>query len=379
MRESGLEGRSVNTDLYPDAAFRDSKGRVVAAPRIIAAGEAVAGDIAAGNTATGSAPAGDATPGNTATGSAPAGAKVADTHCHLDMLQNPGLALARAAWHGVCFIVAVSDPTENAAETYDRAHHWQSAASQYLREWQGSATGESEHNCADAPPDVRILVGCHPHNAAKYNAELEQTLLALAKRQITCGIGEIGLDYHYDHSPRPRQREVFARQLQLAVELGLPIALHLREAHADGLAILREAGEFKAGILLHCYNLDYATLEPFLELGCHVAFGGPLTFKKCDYVRDAAIRTPLERLVVETDAPFMTPEPLRGTICGPAHTIFTAARLAELKLQSDRLVSVVDTNDIATNGISHNGAPTSQDVLQALYENARNLFDRNSE
>jgi hypothetical protein len=109
----------------------------------------------------------------------------------------------------------------------------------------------------------------------------------------------------------------------------LPVALHLREAHSDGLAILKEIGMPPAGTLLHCFNLDYATLEPFLELGCLVAFGGPLTFKKSDEARDAARRTPQSKIVTETDAPFMAPHPVRGVTCGPEHVIYTAARLAE--------------------------------------------------
>jgi TatD DNase family protein len=257
------------------------------------------------------------------------------------------------------------------------------------------------------PPQVRVLVGCHPHNAARYTPEVERTLKVLAARPVTSGIGEIGLDYHYDYSPRAAQREVFVRQLALAAELMLPVALHLREAHADGLAILREMVPLPGGIVLHCYNLDYATLEPFLMLGCHVAFGGPLTFKKSDEVRDAAARVPLGRLVTETDAPFMTPEPLRGTVCGPEHTVFTAALLAELKLTKKtagagatgasregvacRAAAREDTSHEASvrEGASREtrhqavtGRDTNREaiaILNTLYENARRLFDRERE
>jgi TatD DNase family protein len=138
----------------------------------------------------------------------------------------------------------------------------------------------------------------------------------------------------------------------------LPVALHLREAHDDGLEILRSEGLPQAGTLLHCFNLDFKTLKPFLDLGCYVAFGGPLTFKKCDDVRDAARQTPIERIVTETDAPFMAPEPIRGIVCGPEHTVFTAARLAD------------------TFGLS--GAAAT-DFLNRLYSNARGFFDRERE
>jgi TatD DNase family protein len=177
-------------------------------------------------------------------------------------------------------------------------------------------------------PTVRLISGCHPHNASKWSAKLEATLREVLADERCVGLGEIGLDYHYDNSPRDVQREVFRLQIRMAHELDLPIALHLREAHADGLAILREEGLPSAGTLLHCFNLDYATLEPFLELGCYVAFGGPVTFNKADEVRDAASRTPLERIVSETDCPFMAPHPIRGTICEPASIVFTVARLA---------------------------------------------------
>jgi TatD DNase family protein len=137
----------------------------------------------------------------------------------------------------------------------------------------------------------------------------------------------------------------------------MPVSLHLREAHDDGLRILREEGSPRAGALRHCFNRDFATLEPFLELGCHVAYGGPLTFKKGDDVRDAARRTPKNRIVTETDAPFMAPEPLRGTVCGPENTVFTAARLVELFDVEGR---------------------EAVRLLTQFFENARNFFDRDT-
>ena len=151
------------------------------------------------------------------------------------------------------------------------------------------------------------------------------------------GIGEVGLDYHYDNSPRDVQQQVFRRQIQLAHELGSTITLHMREAHDDGLRILKEEGVPKAGVLLHCFNLDYATLEPFLELGAMVAFGGPLTFKKADEVRDSAARCPLDRIITETDCPFMAPVPIRGSICEPASVIFVADVFRTLREEPDAL------------------------------------------
>ena len=132
-------------------------------------------------------------------------------------------------------------------------------------------------------------------------------------------------------SCKPFPAEAFRRQIRVAKEAGLPVVLHIREAHDDAFAILQEEGFPKAGTLLHCFNLDWAELERWVEAGCHVAFGGPVTFKHADEVRDAAARVPEELLLTETDAPYMTPEPLRGATCGPEHVVFTAEKLCEVR------------------------------------------------
>ncbi|NLG10461.1 MAG: TatD family hydrolase [Coriobacteriaceae bacterium] len=250
-----------------------------------------------------------------------AGARFADTHTHLDMLHHPDLALARCAAHAVDFLVTVVDPTEDPRYTYDKLGAWQQAARAQLDAW-------GMNSCQ--LPQIQIIIGCHPHNASAYDSGVEDLLIELAQQSITAAVGEIGLDYHYDNSPRDVQQQVFREQIRLAHRLDLPICLHLREAHGEGLAILKQEGLPAAGALLHCFNLDYDTLEPFLELGCKVAFGGPLTFKKSEDVRQAAARTQWDRIMTETDAPFMAPHPLRGTICGPEYVIFTAAKLAEV-------------------------------------------------
>lgn len=257
------------------------------------------------------------------------GTRIADTHAHLDMLHNPELVLARAAAHQVDFIVSVIDPTEDPRYTLENLEQWQLAA----LHCEGSKTDFS----AEAP-ELRLIMGCHPHNASRYSPAIEDQLVqALTTDSRVVGIGEIGLDYHYDNSPHDVQQQVFRRQIQLAHEHKAAIALHLREAHADGIRILREETVPAAGFLLHCFNLDYATLEPFLEMGAMVAFGGPLTFKKADEVRDAAIRCPLERIMTETDCPFMAPTPIRGSICEPASVVFTAKLLQELRPEPDAL------------------------------------------
>jgi TatD DNase family protein len=173
----------------------------------------------------------------------------------------------------------------------------------------------------------------HPHNAKDFTPAVEALMRELAGNPLTCAVGEIGLDYHYDYSPREVQREVFRRQLELANELALPAVIHLREAHDDGLEILREVGSPPAGCILHCYNLGAEPMRPFLEMGCYVSFAGPVTFKKSEEIREAASLVPADRILTETDCPFMAPEPFRGRKNEPAYTVFTAARIAEARAE----------------------------------------------
>jgi TatD DNase family protein len=249
------------------------------------------------------------------------GAPIADTHAHLDMLEDPALALARAARAGVIFVATVADPSEDASRTYDLLPEWLASARAML----ASAGGVG---AAPEVPEVRIILGVHPHNAKNLVPQVEVELIRLASDARTAAIGEMGLDYHYDYSPREVQRSAFRRQLQLAVEMNLPAVVHLREAHADGEKIMREVGLPTAGCILHCYTMGPEPLEPFLALGCTVSFAGPASFKKAEEIRAAAIAVPVGRILTETDSPFMAPEPFRGRTNEPALVVFTAARLA---------------------------------------------------
>jgi len=300
--------------VFYDAHLRDSKQRVVAPPAFSA------------------------------------GVQIADTHAHLDMLHNPGLTLARAAAHNVSFIVSVIDPTEEPDFTLKNLVSWQQEARE-LTNNNKEMTASNDSPSLSAACEVVMIIGCHPHNAKAYTQEVEDKLVqAVTGDERVVGIGEIGLDYHYDNSPRDVQQKVYRRQIQLAHEHKTSITLHMREAHADGLRILKEEGVPAKGILLHCFNLDYATLEPFLEMGAYVAFGGPLTFKKADDVRSSAARCPIDRVMTETDCPFMAPVPIRGTVCEPASTVFVADVLRNLRSEPD--------------------------ALQQAYANARRFFKR---
>ena len=259
------------------------------------------------------------------------GAPVADTHAHLDMLEDPALALARAALAGVSFVATVADPTEDAWRTFDELPSWLAGASDLLRE----AGRDIE------PPHVRVILGAHPHNAKDFIPEAESELLRLAEDRRTAAIGEIGLDYHYDHSPRDVQRAAFRRQLELARDLGLPAVVHLREAHDDGAEIMAEVGLPAAGCVLHCFTGDAVLAARFVDLGCSaVSFAGPVTFKKADAIRGAAVSLPEDMLLTETDCPFMAPEPFRGRTNEPAFTVFTTARIAEAREEVPREFAV---------------------------------------
>lgn len=247
------------------------------------------------------------------------GAAIADTHAHLDMLDDPALALARAALAGVGFIATVADVTEDAWRTYDALGAWLANARELL--------DESGHPHV-AAPRVRVILGAHPHNAKDWSAQTAEELRSLAADPLTCAVGETGLDFHYDHSPRELQRAVFREHVALAHEFDLPCVVHLREAHAEGASILSEEGAPESGLILHCFNLEPEVLGPFLAMGCHVSFAGPATFKKAEEVRDSARVIPPGRLLTETDCPFMAPEPFRGQPCEPAFVAFTAARIA---------------------------------------------------
>lgn len=253
------------------------------------------------------------------------GFSIADTHAHLDMLEDAGLAIARAAAAGVSFIATVADVTEDGWRTYDSLPAWLAEARDLLDEAGLRAV---------ALPDVRVILGAHPHNAKDYDETAEAELRRLAADPLTCALGELGLDFHYDHSPRDVQRATFRAHLALAHEFSLPVCVHLREAHDDGAQILEECGVPEAGCILHCFNLGHEVAERFLALGCHVSFAGPVTFKKAEEVRDAARIVPEGRLLTETDCPFMAPEPFRGRTCEPALVAFTAARIAEARAES---------------------------------------------
>jgi TatD DNase family protein len=181
-------------------------------------------------------------------------------------------------------------------------------------------------------PAVRFAVGVHPHQAGSWagqvDAAVETVRAALAARPDVRAVGEIGLDYHYDFAPRDVQREVFARQVRLAREMDLPVVVHTREAADETFAILMEEGGGAVRGVLHCFTGDAAMARRALDLGFHVSFAGIVTFPRAADLREAARVVPADRLLVETDAPFLAPVPHRGRRNEPAWVVHTVAALA---------------------------------------------------
>lgn len=176
------------------------------------------------------------------------------------------------------------------------------------------------------------LLGVHPHDASSLDAEC----LASMRRAFEAdpklkAVGEIGLDYYYDYSPREKQREAFRTQLALAREVGRPVVIHSRDADDDTLRILEEAGYAGGDVLWHCFGRDAEFARKVLDNGWTVSIPGTVTYRKSDSLREAVAMVPLDRLVVETDCPFLAPEPYRGKRNEPAFCVFTAKAVADAK------------------------------------------------
>ncbi|TDB38307.1 MAG: TatD family deoxyribonuclease [Actinobacteria bacterium] len=258
------------------------------------------------------------------------------------MLEDPARAIANAARAGIALIATVVDLSED-ERTFSELDGWLATARALL---------DASGHVRLALPDIRIVVGAHPHNASRFTSALGARMRAATSWPRVSAFGELGLDFHYDSSPRDVQRAVFREQLTMAHELEMPVIVHLREAHNDGLAILREQGLPAAGCVIHCFTEDATTVARFVDEGCIISFAGPVTFKKAEAIREAAAITPLDRLLVETDSPFLAPEPYRGRKNEPAFSVLTAVAVAAAK-----------------------GIPT-EEVAAAALHNARQLYRR---
>jgi len=199
---------------------------------------------------------------------------------------------------------------------------------------------------------IYATVGVHPHSAKIVTPGVLGELRTLARRQKVVAVGEIGLDYYRDLSPRPVQRRAFADQLALAAELKLPVVVHVRDAHADAMAVLRDwvsalpkgRAEGNVGVL-HSYSAGPGGLDEALELGFCVGISGPVTFPKANALRAAAAAVPLERLLVETDCPFLTPKPYRGRRNQPAYVRYVVEEVARARGISTKTIAQATTDN----------------------------------
>jgi TatD DNase family protein len=178
---------------------------------------------------------------------------------------------------------------------------------------------------------IYAAVGVHPHEVSSLGQGDLEKLIIMAKAPKVVAIGEIGLDYYYDFSPRELQRQFFAEQIELAYELGLPIVVHNRDAHRDVLTILRERKEKILGGVMHCYSGSWEMAKEFMNLGLYISLGGPVTFKNAKRPVEVAQEVPLDRLLIETDSPYLTPTPYRGKRNDPGYVGLVAEKIAQIR------------------------------------------------
>jgi TatD DNase family protein len=248
-----------------------------------------------------------------------------DSHCHLDAQvfdEDRDATIQRARDAGVEILVAI-----------------------------GSGDGPPDLSAgirlAEKYDFIYATVGVHPHDASKTDESTWEELVSLTAHPKVIAVAEIGLDYHYDFSPRETQQAVFARQLRIARDAHLPIAIHTREAWADTVALLREhwSGSPNPGGIFHCFSGSPDEAGEALALGFILSFSGIITFPKAEPLREAVRRTPLDRLLVETDAPYLAPVPWRGKRNEPAFVVETARKVAELKgLSLDEVADATTSN-----------------------------------
>lgn len=251
---------------------------------------------------------------------------IVDSHCHIDgeaFDEDRDDVVRRAGENGVIAMLNVGTGDPN-TDDFRRAV---SVAERY--------------------DNVFASVGVHPHDAKLYDDAAETHLIELARSsQKVIAWGEIGLDHYYDHSPRDVQREVFRRQINVARELGLPIIIHSRDADDETVEILADECSYDGfrGVM-HCFGGTAKMAQTCLDLGFYISFAGNVTFKKAEILREAVVAVPLDRMLVETDCPYLTPVPHRGKRNEPSMVVHTAAFLAELlELDHDTFARTTSRN-----------------------------------
>ncbi len=272
-----------------------------------------------------------------------------DTHCHLDMdayKEDLPDVIERAKQTGVQRLICIGIDVESSQK-----------AIKISEKFEG----------------VFATAGYHPHDAKHYPVDFDNKLRKWAADRSIVAIGEIGLDYHYDHSPGKTQREIFIRQLEIAKELNLPVIIHSREAHEDTYSILKDS-EVTSGVM-HCFSGTAELAEQFMSLGFYISIAGPVTFKKSDKLKKVASSVPDEYLLIETDSPYLTPVPYRGKRNEPAYVRYVAEEVARLRgITVDDVARITSLNAARLFGI----APVSDSpaiaykIRDSLYLNITN-------
>jgi len=250
----------------------------------------------------------------------PSGVNVIDTHCHLDMIspgENISEVISRAVDRGVSRIITVGIDIKSSKKAI---------------------------KLADQFDAVYATVGTHPHNVQGLNDHSYDELEKLCDNRKVVAYGEIGLDFVKQYAPHNVQLEHYARQVALAKKIGLPLVIHDREAHDNILHILKKEAPFPAGGVMHCFSGDWQLATQILELGFLISIPGVVTFNKASMLQEVAQKTPLDKLILETDAPFLAPDPYRGRPNAPEYMLYTAQKVADL-----RGVTVEDVARATTN------------------------------
>ena len=248
--------------------------------------------------------------------------KIVDTHCHLNdeaLYKDLDNVISRARQAGVEKMVVVG---------------WDEASSKLAIE------------IAEQYDFIYAVIGFHPENVFDIDDKILYDTLKLYKHPKVVGIGEIGLDYHWTKDPDKReiQKEYFIKQIKFANEVGLPISIHSREAFADTLEILKQYPPLHSGVM-HCYSGSVENIQDIINLNLYIGLDGPVTFTNAKTPKEVAAEVPLEKLVVETDCPYLSPHPLRGTVNEPANICLVIDAIADLKQMSKKhLLEVVYDN-----------------------------------
>ncbi len=259
--------------------------------------------------------------------------RIFDTHCHIASSafdEDISDVIARFREAGVCRANVVADPCEEEPN----------------QEKAFALVDEYDFLCAS--------IGVHPHNACRWDDAAEKTILEYLKHPKCRLLGEIGLDFHYDFSPREDQKKVFDRQLDLACDLKVPVQLHIREAHGETTDMLRSrvaAGRMPAGIM-HCYTGSWESAKFYLDAGLYISLSGALTFKNAPKLQEVCKNLPADRILIETDCPYMAPVPLRGKRNEPAFLTHVLAKAAEIReISPERMAEQLYENSLRIFGL----------------------------